>query len=168
VSFRLGLIALRLLNEQEASMNSGTNESPCRAPKGVALGRVIRSRSLWVGASGAMVWLFPDASLSLIGAAIHVTVGWLEIGLKTLLEVVFGLSHRTAQIVVAWGGMSALLMGLVIAARRSWRFAAACLVSLRIRVLVSMTILRLAHLRTLVLHGVLMVSGCGRALYGLV
>ncbi|RYU57408.1 hypothetical protein EWI61_13350 [Methylolobus aquaticus] len=132
----------------------------------VALAGALRSRALWLGLLTAMLWFFPDATLSAMGSVLHVIVGWIEIALKSLLEGAFGLSHRTAQVIVAWGGMGALLVGLGIAARRLWCCATKGVALLRSVAPLTMAVLRFAHFGTSVRRAMLAATGVALALYG--
>jgi hypothetical protein len=114
-----------------------------------------------------MLWFFPEATLSVIGTVLHVIVGWIEIALKSLLEGAFGLSHRTAQVVVAWGGMGALLVGLGVAVRRLWCFMTEGVALLQSVAPLSMAVLQLAHFRTAARATMLAATGLALALYGL-
>jgi hypothetical protein len=113
-----------------------------------------------------MLWLFPDSTLSAGGAVLHVILGWVEIGLKSLLEGLFGLSHRTAQVIVAWGGMGALLVALGIGAQRFWRFATERLALLQAVALISIAVLQFAHVQTVIRAMILATTGLALALYG--
>jgi hypothetical protein len=148
-------------------MKSGFSDNQRSAMSTEALARALRSRALWLGFLTAMLWFFPDATLSVIGTVFHVIVGWIEVALKSLLEGAFGLSHRTAQVVVAWGGMGALLLGLGIAGRRLWRFTTERVALLQSVVPLSMAVLRLAHFRPAMRTTMLAATGLALALYGL-
>jgi hypothetical protein len=125
----------------------------------------LRSRAMWFGSVSAMLWLSPDATLSAGGAVLHVILGWVEIGLKSLLEGLFGLSHRTAQVIFAWGGMGALLVALGIGAQRFWRLATERLAMLQTATLISVAVLQLAHLQTVVRAIILATTGLALALF---
>ena len=147
-------------------MKSGISENGWSAMSTLALAGALRSRALWLGLLTAMLWLFPDATLSALGTVLHVVVGWIEIALKSLLEGAFGLSHRTAQVIVAWGGMGALLVGLSLAVRRLWRCATEGVALLRSVAPLSLAVLRFAHFGTAVRAAMLAATGIALALYG--
>ena len=107
--------------------------------------RMASSARVWLGLSFLFAWFFPIEAMSLLWVLTHALLGWIEIALKSLLEELLGLSHRAAQVTVAWTGLGVLIVLLVIGARRLWSFLQRLSVSLQSAALVFAAVLRLSY-----------------------
>jgi hypothetical protein len=149
-------------------MNANQNPPNRLAAFILPLARAPKAKGLWMVCAAGALWFYPNACLSVLGNLLHFVVGWLETGVKVLLQGLFGLSHRTAQVIVAWGGLILVLVATLYGGRRFWLHLKALTAAMQSAAALAVAVLSIAHRGNFGPRAALAVGSLGIAWYWLV